>query len=49
MIAATRGHTGATEHPETAANDDTSGDQKSAEQREIGDQPQTAANAVADS
>jgi hypothetical protein len=36
MIASTRGHPGATEHPDTAANDVTSGHTESAAQREIG-------------
>jgi hypothetical protein len=49
MIAAARGHPGATEHPETAANDDISGHAGAAEQREVGDQPQAAASAAADS
>jgi len=49
IFAATRGHPGATEHPDTAANDDTSGHLGSAAQREIGDQPQAAASAAADS
>lgn len=49
MVAATRGHRGATGHPETAAGPDTAGDIESAAQSEIGDQSGPAATTAADS
>ena len=49
MVGAIWGHPGATEHPGTAVNDDAPGQTESAEHREIGEQPQTAASTAADS
>ena len=43
------GHPGATEHPETVANQNASGHAESGARSQIGDQPRAAVSAVADS